>query len=236
MDLHSRKKQAGHMRRQIPNSVRERFFPFNFPRTLYPYHLFGFGIIFFGAFCLTLPNGTAAQTPVFPDKIHGYKVHRDPIALNTGKDPQNDGGEDAFIKMSRPELKSVALTGITFELSAEILSPRQSAKIDFLTFHEMSVNGVAVTIEDYRHPFPITRNDPATLPKPAAIMLPTVGILHAAWKEMSDSQEKWRVTGRVFVFGRFRKMGFYHKRVIPVDIDLLIDNPLIGKPTEETEP
>ena len=43
---------------------------------------------------------------------------------------------------------------------------------------------------------------------------------------MRDSQAEWTVSGRVFVFGRFRRFGIYHKRVVPVDFQIKIKNPL----------
>ena len=171
------------MRRQIPRSSNIDLFPFKFRPALLPYLYLFTGLFAFGAICLCFTGRTEAQAPVFPDKIHGYKVHRETISVNTGNDPKSNRGEEAFIKVSPPQLKNVALSGITFELSAEVLSPRQSAKIDFLTFNDMFVNGVGVKIEDYRYPFSITKNEPANLPNPASIMLSSTGILHAAWKE-----------------------------------------------------
>ena len=43
---------------------------------------------------------------------------------------------------------------------------------------------------------------------------------------MTDTRTEWIVTGRVFVFGKFRRYGLYHKRVVPIDLNLTIKNPL----------
>ncbi len=64
------------------------------------------------------------------------------------------------------------------------------------------------------------------MPAPATVFLPTSNILNAAWKEITASKSDWNVTGRVFVFGKFKKFGFTFKRVIPVDVRLTIKNPL----------
>jgi hypothetical protein len=45
-------------------------------------------------------------------------------------------------------------------------------------------------------------------------------------REMRDSKKEWTITGRVFVFGKFRKFGFEHKRVVPIDIHLTVANPI----------
>ena len=65
------------------------------------------------------------------------------------------------------------------------------------------------------------------MPKPARIFLGTGQIVKAAWKEIAETKKEWTITGRVFVFGKFKKLGFSFKRVIPVDINLTIKNPLI---------
>ncbi|MBA2378858.1 MAG: hypothetical protein H0V76_04720, partial [Blastocatellia bacterium] len=107
-----------------------------------------------------------------------------------------------------------------------ILSTDQSAKIESVVFNEFRIDGIPVTIEDYDSAFEIRRNENIGLPRPAQIFVPTERMIQAAWREFRDSREQWRVTGRAFVFGKFRKLGFYHKRVVPVDIDVLISNPL----------
>lgn len=44
--------------------------------------------------------------------------------------------------------------------------------------------------------------------------------------DKTAAKDEWTVTGRVFVFGRFKKFGFDFKRVVPVEINLKIKNPL----------
>jgi hypothetical protein len=48
----------------------------------------------------------------------------------------------------------------------------------------------------------------------------------AALGDWSDSKETWPVTGRVYVFGKFKKSVFTFKRVIPVELKATMQNPL----------
>jgi len=172
--------------------------------------------------------------PVFaqnlPDKIRGYKVYNAQISVKTesGKTGTKDKSE-AFVKIGEPELSDFSLTGVTFELTAEISALEQSGAVDFLTFHDFRVNGLNVEIEEYKESFTFEKNKPIQLPKPVEIFLSTTQTLRGALKELKDSKDEWQVTGRIFVFGKFKKFGFSFKRVIPVEINIKIKNPLQQK-------
>jgi hypothetical protein len=167
-----------------------------------------------------------------PSEIRGYKVHKAKISVvnqneKTGnsKSGKNDESE-AFVNVSAPELAQVSLTGITLELSAEIEALEQSGKVDFLTFHDFRVNGLAVDVEEYRESFEFKKNQKIALPKPIVIFVGTGQTLRGALAEFNESKTEWTVTGRIFVFGHFKKAGFSFKRVVPVEINLKIENPL----------
>ena len=178
-------------------------------------------------FALLLAFATStALSQDLPSKIRGYKVHNDKIVVTTVG--TGDNAADASVKIGDPKLVEAGLAGVTFELPAEVRSAKQSGKVDFLTFHDVRVNGIAVDVEEYRHPFAFRKGDSAALPKPARIFLPIAGMLQAAWGEMRDAKTEWTVSGRVFVFGRFRRFGMYHKRVVTVDFQIKIQNPLKG--------
>lgn len=163
-----------------------------------------------------------------PREIRGYKVHKEKITVVDIADKSGamENGK-ALVKVGEPDLVNVALTGITLAISAEIKALEQSGKVDFLTFHDFRINGLEVEIEEYTDSFSFRKNETVTLPKPAKLFLPTEGILRGAWNEIKASKNEWTVTGRVFVFGKFRKMGFSFKRVVPVEIKLTIKNPLL---------
>jgi hypothetical protein len=158
-----------------------------------------------------------------PRSIRGYRVHGDKITVSTSK---TEDPTDASVKIGDPALVEAGLTGVTFELPAEVLAAKQSGKVDFLSFTDVKVNGISVDVEEYSHKFSFKKGEAVPLPKPARIFLPATAVVQAAWREMRESKEDWIVTGRVFVFGRFRKFGMYHKRVVPVDFEIKVRNPL----------
>ncbi|HQU86111.1 MAG TPA: hypothetical protein PKY59_23490 [Pyrinomonadaceae bacterium] len=175
--------------------------------------------------CLLFCSSVYAQD--LPDKIRGYKVYKADIAVkNSAEKTEKKNDFEAFVKINEPVLSDVSLTGITFELSAEIESIEQSGNIDFLSFQDFRVNGLAVEVEEYKNPFSFKKNEKIILPKPARIFLSTPQTLRGVYKEVKDSKEDWLVTGKVFVFGKFKKFGFSFKRVIPIEINLKIKNPL----------
>ena len=196
------------------------------PRILKKLHLSAFlGCLF--VFC----SFAAAQN--LPDEIRGYKVYKAKVSVKNqieknSKSVQTEakGSSEAYIKVGEPEVADVSLTGITLELSAEIDALEQSGTIDFLTFKDFRVNGLAVDVEEYRESFAFKKNQTIVLPKPVKIFVRTGETLRGAVKEMKDSKEEWTVTGTVFVFGRFKKSFLKFKRVVPVKINLNIKNPL----------
>lgn len=156
-----------------------------------------------------------------PDKIRGYKVHKDKVSVSAAS-----SAPDAAVLVGDPELDDVSIAGITLEILAEFTANHQSGKVEMITFHDLKVNGIKVEPEEYGHKFEFKKGETVLIPKPVRIFIPATGVVKAAWQEMSESKAEWSVTGRVFVFGRFRRYGFYHKRVVPIDIDLKIKNPL----------
>ncbi len=165
-----------------------------------------------------------------PDKIRGYTVHSQAIVVNEVGIATGQSAATASVRVGDPVLVDVSMSGVSFELPTEVTSAEQSGRVDFLTFHDFRVNGVSVVIEEYKHRFAFRKNEATTLPEPAKIFLPTFALLKGARAEMHESRKEWLVTGRVFVFGKFRKYGFYHKRVVPVDVKLTIKNPLLNDP------
>jgi hypothetical protein len=177
--------------------------------------------LLFGMSLLSTDSG--AQE--LPKTIRGYKVHREQITVSSGIEREGENGQ-ARVHAGDPSLVDISLLGVTFSLPVEAMIPDRSGKVDLLAFHDLRVNGIQVEIEEYSAKFSFRKNELIALPEPARIFLPTVGIIQAAWNEMRDSKGEWTITGRVFVFGRFRSYGFYHKRVVPIDLDLKIRNPV----------
>lgn len=171
-----------------------------------------------------------------PKEIRGYKVQKVDISVkNAGEKPEaKDKKSDlqAFVTVSEPELVDVSLTGVTFEISATIDALEESGTIDFLTFNDFRVNGLKVEIEEYKESFNFKKGEKIILPKPIEIFVGATQTLIGAVKEASDSKEEWTVTGRIFVFGQFKKSFLKFKRVVPIEINLKIKNPLRNNPTK----
>lgn len=184
------------------------------PRTRFP-------VFFFVGFLFC--SAVAAQK--LPDSIRGYKVHKEIISI-TQISGTNDRSKQPIVTVGDPKATDISLTGVELQFPVEIFSPGQSGKVDFLTFHEIRVNDIAVDVAEYTTKFEFKKDTLFQLPEPAKVFLPTTRIVQAAWREMRDSRKEWTVTGRVFVFGKFRKYGFHHKRVVPIDFTIVIPNPL----------
>lgn len=162
-----------------------------------------------------------------PGEIRGYKVYKAKISVtNQTEKPDARDKSEAFVKVGEPEIVDVSLTGVTLELSAEIDAPGQSGSVDFLTFKDFRVNGLAVDVEEYQESFEINKNQTVTLPKPIKIFVGSGQTLRGAVNELKDSKDEWTVTGTVFVFGRFKKSFLKFKRVVPVEVNIKIKNPL----------
>lgn len=177
-----------------------------------------------------LSAAAAAQEKPFddlPKTIRGYKVHSQIIVVS-GSLPESysDNDADVLVKVGNPSLTETAPAGITLALPVDFTSLQQSGRVDFITFYNVRVNGIPISVEEYRHRFDFRRGKTGSLPEPAQIFVPTGRILQAAWLEMRDHRPRWSVTGRVFVFGKFRRFGMLHKRVVPVDFDISVANPL----------
>jgi hypothetical protein len=163
----------------------------------------------------------------FPREIHGYKVYQAKISVKNQIEKTSVAGKtETFVKIGEPEIVDVSLAGVTLAISAEIQSSVQSGTIDFLSFYNFHVNNLAVDVEEYREFFEIEKNKSAVLPKPVKIFLSTNQTLRGAFKEFKESKDEWTVTGTIFVFGRFKKSFLKFKRVVPVEINLKIKNPL----------
>ena len=178
----------------------------------------------------TLFFSVAIFSQKLPDKIRDYKVYDAKISVKTDRNAKTEiakkGETEATVKIGDPELTEVSLAGITFEISPEITNLGQSGTVDFLAFHDFFVNGLTVEIEEYKESFGFEKNQSVKLPKPVRIFLGASQTLRGALREIKDSKDEWIVTGKVFVFGKFKKFGFSFKRVVPVEINVKIKNPL----------
>ena len=177
----------------------------------------------------------ASQTPSYPDKIRGYKVERTVVEVKkpeakatpaNDRSANHDPGVDQLITFGQPSLARITPLGITFEVPVVVAPVKQSGHVDFLVFEDMLINDRSVEISDYQRSFDLPRKQPLTLREPLRIYIYLPSALLAALGEWTDSKETWPVTGRVYVFGKFKKSIFSFKRCVPIELNLTMRNPL----------
>jgi hypothetical protein len=168
----------------------------------------------------------------YPKEIRGYKIERAKVEIRREKDSSDakkanlSVDADALIQFGEPRVSRVTPLGLTLEVPITIAAVKQGGHVDFLTFEEMIVNGMPVTVDEYDHPFELPNKNPVTLPEPIRLFISTPRVLLGALDEWNNSKEVWPVTGRVYVFGRFKKFLFQFKRAVPIELSLSLSNPL----------
>ncbi len=171
---------------------------------------------------LMFVQSALAQT--LPSEIRGYKVHDAKVVITNKTDAgYKDLDADAAVKLTGFKLAGMGLSGVIVEVGADILSSR-SGDVEFMTFHDFRVNGVAIDVEEYRHPYSFKKGEPLSLPKPARITIKPTSLAKGAAQELTDPKKDWIITGTVYVFGKFKKFGFSFKRVVPVKVDFRVKN------------
>ena len=162
----------------------------------------------------------------YPDEIRGYKVQKTKISVrNVGEKTNDRDDSEAFVTLGEPRVSDVGLTGITLEIAVEMSAVEYKGKVDFLTFKDFKVNGMSVDIAEYQHPFKFEKNKKIMLPEPIKIFVNTPRSVLGTLGQIVKPKEAWDVTGTVFVFGKFKKIGFNFKRVVPVPVNIKIKNP-----------
>lgn len=176
----------------------------------------------------------------YPKEIRGYKLARAKVEIKRSSTDKREAGDDqpasdtdALIQFGEPRVVKTTPLGITLELPVTVAAVKQGGRVDFLTFEEMLVNNMPVTVEDYMHSFDLPNKSAVALPEPIRIFISTPRAVEGAINELSNPQETWPVTGRVYVFGHYKKFIFTAKRVVPVELNLTLPNPLRKKDTEQ---
>src|SRR5688572_5839160 len=179
------------------------------------------------AVLLLLPFGLIvnAQTQELPKKIRGYKVHSETLTVKN----EPIGDDKPYVVVGQPSVTDISVSGVTLAITAELRSAGYEGRVDMLSFRDFTVNGIPVEVRDLNIPFNVEKAGTTILPGPATVFLPTSKVLRAAWSEATNSKNEWAINGRILVFGKFKKFGFSFKRVVPIDVQLRIPNPLSGK-------
>ncbi|HKC64397.1 MAG TPA: hypothetical protein VKB86_12215 [Pyrinomonadaceae bacterium] len=171
------------------------------------------------------------STRDYPKEIRGYKVEIANVevkgsAKSDKKSSSDEANTEALIQLGEPHVKSLSPLGITLEVPVRVAAVKQGGRVDFLTFEDMTVNGTPVTVSEYDHPFDLPNDSAVTLSEPITIYISTPRAMLGAIGEWREPKSVWPVTGRVYVFGHFKKFLFTFKRVVPVELNLLFKNPL----------
>lgn len=158
-----------------------------------------------------------AFSQAFPDRIDGYKVH----------EVSRERSDGLFrVSFGEPEFSGVGLNGFTFEVVPSLTINERSGKVDRIGFTDFEVNGISVSIEDYEREFAFRKGETVVLEAPLEIVVGFPSALKGTAKEIKKSEESWKVKGTVLVFGRYKWAFFTFKRVVPVEVEFSIPNPL----------
>ncbi|MBS1769363.1 MAG: hypothetical protein JSS77_06850 [Acidobacteria bacterium] len=165
----------------------------------------------------------AAMGQEYPDRIDGYKVHKKPIVINSVE--RKDSKKDVDFVLNTPTFAGASLTAVKFKFAAALSSDR-AAKIEKIRFYGLTVNGIAVKIDEFDRAFDLKADELVTLPEPFAGEVSSFGVAKGAWLELTTPKKEWVVKGKAYIFGRFKKFGMTFRRAIPVEFDLSVKNPI----------
>jgi len=140
-----------------------------------------------------------------------------------------DPNVDQLITFGAPSLARVTPLGITLNVPIVVAPINQSGHVDFLLFEDMTVNEHTIEIEEYRRGFNLPTKKPLTLREPLRFYISLSTAALAAVDEEMNSKETWPVTGRVYVCGKYKKFVFSLKRCVPIELNLMMKNPLRRK-------
>ncbi len=176
---------------------------------------------------------------IYPKEIRGYKVERARVEIKRPRDSKQEDADsstsspnaDEFIHFGQPRIVSTTPLRMTLEVPVTLSAVKQEGQVHFLTFEDVVVNGMPVTVDDYEHRFNLPTHRPVMLAEPVRLHITTANALRGALGELSKPKDVWPVTGRVYVFGRFNKFFFSFKRVVPIELSLTLPNPLKSKQT-----
>jgi hypothetical protein len=146
------------------------------------FHLIAFVLL------ISFPSALTAQD--LPNKIRGYRVHKKPISINGSLAEETKEPQRVDIRIGNVELSDISLGGVALQFPLQLLSLDQSGKVDLMTFHDVTVNGISVDVPDYTTAFIFKKGVALDLPSPAKIRVPTSQIMKAAWRESQETKPR----------------------------------------------
>jgi hypothetical protein len=172
--------------------------------------------------------GTSLSAQSLPGSIRGYKVHTAKIFVApTGASPAKGANHEAVVFLGTPSLTSVGFSGVQMQIPVEVRSSKVTGEIEFVTFHDLKVDGSAIQIDEIRPALKLPKNAKFPIRQLVNVNISGSGILKAGVKSASGAGKLISISGTAFVFGTFDKLGMKFKRVIPVKISASVPNPLL---------
>jgi hypothetical protein len=169
------------------------------------------------------------DTPATPNQENGTSSSSQGSNQAGPGSPTTNAQVDQLITFGSPSIARVTPLGITFNVPVVVAPIKQSGKVDFLLFEDMTVNDHSIEIDEYQRAFNLPTKKPLTLREPLRFFIYTPVAALAAVGEWSNSRETWPVTGRVYVCGKYKRFLLSFKRCVPVELNLTMRNPLRGQ-------
>lgn len=165
----------------------------------------------------------------YPKEIRGYKVERATIEPKRDKAKSRDddtSSPDGIITFGPASVAGISPLGVTLEIPIVVSPVKQKGKVDFLAFYDMTINGTHVDVDDYTQAFDLPTDKPLILQQPITVFVALPNAVVGAVQDIASPRANWPITGVVYVFGQFKRSILKFKRVVPVEIDLQMPNPL----------
>ena len=148
------------------------------------------------------------------------------VAVKAPDEPRPAGKYDLLVTIDPLRAVMIGITGAKAQVTGEIESLRHEGQIDLLIFRDLTVNGSPVQVADHKENFRLEKGRPYRLRRPLEVTTGPLTTIKAAVSDSLRKAPRLQINGTVLVFGRFKRFGFTHKRVIPVKIALSIENTL----------
>lgn len=175
---------------------------------------------------LLLSFGSAglSQTSSYPKELRGYKVEQRVVGVK--KPSEGEKAPAPLLQLGEAQVATITPLGVSLEIPLIVSPVQQKGRVEFLVFENMVVNGTAVEIDEYHRAFDLPNKEPLSLKEPLKFYVYLPSAVLAALGEWSTSRPTWLVTGRVYVFGTFKKSILSFRRCIPLELSFTIQNPL----------
>ncbi len=161
-----------------------------------------------------------------PKEVRGYKVERAKVKARKQKISVGPDDVQDLVTFGTARVESVGPLEVSLEVPVTIAPVQSSGEVELLVFEGVEVNGIPVSVEDYRTPFSLPQNGPLALSDPIRLRVSTTRAVLGTIGEILGPSKEWPVTGRVYVCGRYKKFLLSFKRAVPVELKTSILNPL----------